>query len=157
MRERVKAGMLEGGLVRDCANIASSRQAKKSPLPLRLDTYYLIMIQCLHAHVSMIEITIAQLTAYQEHGINPIGHALCSFDGGCLSHMSQISPPPPTAPTVLDIPLQWQLLVAQASAGRLPTLSMLSCPILLPCLDEFSLYLQCCFNAHIIDVDRSEV
>ena len=46
--------------------------------------------------------------------------------------MSRISPPP-TAPTVLDIPLQGQLLVAQSSAGRLPTLSMLSYPMLLPC------------------------
>jgi hypothetical protein len=44
--------------------------------------------------------------------------------------MSQISPP--TAPTVLDIPLQGQLLVAQSSVERLPTPSMLSYPILLP-------------------------
>jgi hypothetical protein len=39
--------MLEGGLIRGCANIASSRQAKKGSLPLRLSTYYLIIFQCL--------------------------------------------------------------------------------------------------------------
>lgn len=46
--------------------------------------------------------------------------------------MSRISLPP-TAPAVLDIPLQGQMVVAQSSAERLPTLSMLSYRMLLPC------------------------
>ena len=79
----MKAGSLEVGPIRGCANIASFRQAKKCYLPLRLSTYYLIMVRCLRVHVSMIEITTAQLTAYQMHGIDPTGHALCSIDGGC--------------------------------------------------------------------------
>jgi len=54
--------------------------------------------------------------------------------------MSRISPPP-TAPTVLDIPLQGQLVLSQTSAVRLLTLSMLSYPILLPCCDDVQLCL----------------
>ena len=79
----MKAGSFKVGPIRDCANIASFRQAKKCCLPLRLSTYYLIIVQYLRVHVSMIEITIAQLTAYQMHGIDPTGHALCSIGGGC--------------------------------------------------------------------------
>ena len=80
----MKADRLENGSIRGCANIASSEERKKGSLPLRLSTYYLIMVQCLRAHVSMIEITQAQLTAYRQCMVSTLLDALCvHVDGGC--------------------------------------------------------------------------
>jgi hypothetical protein len=87
------------------------------------------MVQCLRTHVSMIEMAILQLTAYRVHGVNLIGRVV--LIRWRLAAVLQI--PPPTPQTVLDIPLQGQLLVARSSAGHLATLSILSYPILLPC------------------------
>jgi len=79
--QRVMAGRLEW-VERWLREYTSSRERKKGSLPLRLSTYYLIMVLCLRAHVSMIEMAISQLTACQVHGIDHVGHKGRPFNCG---------------------------------------------------------------------------